>query len=100
MHKVILSGNAHQDLAKTVRRYEDISTNLANRFLDDFDVAIDRLEQNPNLCSIYEDHFRFVKLKNFPYVLIFRFIPDALEVLTVKHSSQNDDFWRERITSS
>ena len=62
---------------------------LAARFLEVVDQAITRIRTDPDSHAIDRKHFRRVRVRRFPYVLIFEHqIPGRVLVVAVAHTSR------------
>ncbi len=92
----------HRDAERELREvwdwYSLRDTAVATRFLRAVDNAIERLRSNPASHPIEFDEFRWVRVRQFPFRLIFE-QPDAdrLLVLAVAHSSREPEYWQDRI---
>jgi len=68
----------------------------ADRFESGFQEALDRIRKDPRWWAIYDDTHRFVRIKDFPYHVIFRPEGETIWVVAVAHDSRNPDYWRGR----
>ncbi len=96
MNRAILSSDALEDLDKACSWLAQENKVLVGKLIASVEDALTRIERNPESCSIYFGEFRYLKLHKFSYVLIFRTKGERIEILTVKHTSQEDDFWVKR----
>ena len=67
--------------------YDEISRELGNRFLSELGDTHQKITTNPQfyayISSNPEDQFRDVKLKSFPYVIIFEVHDDSIIITAV-----------------
>ena len=87
---------AKQDVSQAAREVRKTAgTETANRFLDDFDHIIERLQRSPELgpswpTSNPELHgLRRVIFRNFPYSVFYRPTDTILEIVRVLHHSRD-----------
>ncbi len=77
--------------------YADRAAEAAENFRIAVDQAVERIssrsESLPKLGPVY----RFVRVRRFPYVLIFRQrSPESVMVMAVAHTSRRPGYWRSR----
>ena len=65
-------------------------------FLDELDVAIERIGQHPRQYSAYEFGTRRMVLRRFPYLVVFREAASGIEIIAVAHGRRRPGYWRER----
>lgn len=77
--------------------YADRNPDVATRFVEAADEAVARILDNPLSHPIERKHYRFVRLRTFPYRLIFEQPDDeSILVIAVAHSSRRPSYWRDR----
>ncbi len=86
--RIRLAPLAASDLAGIRDYYRDISEELEFQFLDQLDVAMDRLRIFPNGAPPVEGFpgVRRARLRQFPYGMFYRLDGDDILVLRVLHS--------------
>lgn len=89
------------DLAATELReafdwYEDKNSEVAERFADAVDAAIDRIAQHPRRWPLKDDCHRICRVIGFPYAIIYREAGEVIVILAVAHSRRSDDYWKGR----
>ncbi len=82
------------DIEKAIRHYDNISSELGNRFRSAVDDCFDRIEDNPNLFPFAFEDVRFVRTRGFPYVIQYRLVREVPEVLGVYHGASDPAHWR------
>ncbi len=76
--------------------YARRSEAASERFVDELDVAIDAIQHSPERMAAYLHGTRRYLLKRFPYVVVFRVIGDAIQVVAVAHGKRTPGYWRRR----
>jgi len=86
------------DLSEAIAWYEDRSVGLGDRFRAAVDVRFDDILKTPELFPrAFDDvNFRFVRVRRFPYLVLYRLREDAVYVLGVFHSASDPAKWRGR----
>jgi hypothetical protein len=89
------------DLAKALAYYESQSESLPERFGRTVDQTFDAIESVPSgYPFVFGDLLmRFAKVSKFPYLVLFSFKGDCLDVIGVVHSASDPSSWRERATT-
>jgi hypothetical protein len=77
--------------------YRDRSLDAASRFRDSVNAATTRIMENRTTHSIGTTKYRYVRVKGFPYRLIYR-QEDALTafVVAVAHDRRRPGYWLRR----
>lgn len=84
------------DLRKAISWYSDISIELANRFRESVDDAINQIREYPYLyAEIFEDK-RVVRTDTFPYLIFYSVREDTTVVLAVLHNASDPVEWQNR----
>jgi hypothetical protein len=86
------------NLAEAVAYYESKSLGWANRFKAAVKRGFLEVKKFPNLCPLVfgDSDVRFKRLGDFPYLILFRITPRAIELLDVVHSASDPEKWRSR----
>lgn len=91
MYNIILEPRAKIELNQAFTYYNELNINeLAFKFIEDFENALDILEKNP-FFEFKHVPYRSFKLRKFPYILIFRVIEELklVAIESIFHTSQN-----------
>lgn len=101
---IAITPEAWEEVHLAARAYELERTGLGDRFLDDFEAAVDRIEKSPVTHSLYEflpprHGVRRRRLRRFPYLVVFRFdsTENSVRVIAVPHASRKPGYWRDRL---
>jgi toxin ParE1/3/4 len=75
--------------------YGDKRRDLARRFLNSLDEAMNRIALHPHIYREVELGIRKCQLKTFPYAVIFR-DGTSIEILAVMHLRRQPGYWKDR----
>ncbi len=88
---------AAQEYRRAKAWYADRSEFVAERFRDAVGRAIDRIAAEGQSLPVLTGEYRWVRVRQFPYILIFRFrTDDEIIVVAVAHMSRRPGYWRRR----
>lgn len=77
--------------------YAARSVSVAERFRTAVDMAVERIELQAESLPILTGEYRWVRVRKFPYLLIFRRrSPDVIMIVAVAHTSRRPGYWRRR----
>jgi toxin ParE1/3/4 len=96
--------SARRELARAERWYRREATlRVADALLNAFEDAVERACRAPQSCSpVVESKgvtYRSVRLRPFPYRLIFYVRKDGVRVIAVAHVRRQPDYWKWRLGS-
>src|SRR5437870_2473663 len=89
-------GVAH-DVTSAVNWYEEQREGLGDRFQLQIDEAFDRIAEFPEIYPELENGVRSCRVRRFPYLVYFRIVGNAVEVLAVVHGHRDVAAWRSRL---
>lgn len=72
------------------------SRRVAARLFREVDVAVERIAADPSSLPCFDDVHRFLKLRTFPYAMVFRANEGEVEVLAFSHLHRRPGYWRGR----
>ena len=84
------------DLASAVEYYEQISTDLANRFRDQVNRRLDEIGDHPESFPLDHAPVRFVKIERFPYIVFFTVNVFTVSILAIVHGRSDPTKWHDR----
>lgn len=77
--------------------YASRSARVGSRFIAAVGDAIDRVEQSPDSLAHLIGPYRWVRVRGFPYLLVFREqSPERILVVAVAHARRRPGYWRRR----
>lgn len=77
--------------------YHDKQPDLAQRFLDDLEEALHRIQRHPQAYRQVEHAVRKCRVMHFPYGVIYRVRSDLIEIIAVMHIRRAPGYWKQRI---
>lgn len=87
--KVVFSTRARQDILTAYEFYEASQRDLGDYFNLQLKACIASILKVPEGFKIIHKDFRQIKLKNFPYVVIYSVNTDEIVISKVFHTSLN-----------
>jgi plasmid stabilization system protein ParE len=81
-----------------VRWYRARSPRAARRFVDAIDRAVERIAQAPEQGQACYTHYRWVRLRRFPYIIFYRTLdPYKVLIAAVAHGRRRPGYWLSRV---
>lgn len=87
---------ALREFEEAVEHYLEISPEVASRFVDEFEAAVDFVRQNPTVLARVDGDVRRRNLRRFPYALIYRPTDDSVILIAVMHARREPAYWKTR----
>lgn len=91
---------AERELREATRRYRRRGgLALSQRFLRGVDEVIQRIATAAEQGAPYQQRFRWMKLKRFPYLLHYEIRdPRPVLIYAVAHERRRPNYWRRRVS--
>lgn len=86
---------AEEEMLEAAQRYEEQATGLGERFLDEVEVCVELLLDQPSIGRRV-GKFRRFPLRKFPFTLIYALEDDDLVVVAVSHQRRRPGHWTGR----
>jgi len=86
------------DLAVALDHYDSISVATGNRFRENIDDRIDLVMQAPEGFAKVFNSVRAVRVKSYPYVILFEVQNDSVEFLGLVFGARGQQNWFERFS--
>jgi mRNA-degrading endonuclease RelE of RelBE toxin-antitoxin system len=91
-----ISRRAEAEALEAVNYYDEIDDDLGDRFLYELSSVYRKIETNPEYYSYLSDkpsdNFRDIKMKSFPFVVIFEFDGQDVVVTSVMNTNRDHTF--------
>lgn len=87
---------ARGDVASAARWYDNQRAGLGDEFLYRVQEAMSRIEHSPQAYAVVFEGLRRVGLRQFPYNLFFKILPDNSLVIACLHGKRSPLLARER----
>jgi toxin ParE1/3/4 len=94
--EVVLLPEAEEDLSEAAAFLERRVAGLGDRLVAGVEDTLGRLAENPHVGSRLGPEVRKLRVRGFPYNLIYRILPSRVLVLAVAHHRRRSNFWRNR----
>lgn len=95
--KITLLKTAQAELDDATDYYLDhASPRIAQAFIDDFQHARQRLAEHPEIGPSVSKRLRILRLRHFPYSLIYRLSTDTITILAIAHQRRRPGYWGGR----
>lgn len=76
--------------------YENKSPAAAAAFFAELDSGIDDIRNTPELYSPYLHGTRRYLMRRFPYLIVYRIVSHAIQVIAVAHVRRQPGYWKTR----
>lgn len=94
---IVWRPEAEADLLSAYDWYESQRSGLGEEFIDAIETMVARIEKMPELYPMALGGVRRGKLRRFPYLIYYRVLSHAIEVLAVLRGSRDPAVWQNRI---
>ena len=89
---------AVDEVSEALAYYKAIDVNLSKRMVREIDEALNRIQQFPDGWHPLAGGLRQLRLKSFPYVVIFKAQTDVIGIIAFANTHRRPGYWRDRIT--
>ena len=76
--------------------YQEKQPGLAQRFIDNLEGALRRIQRHPLAYRIVEGEVRKCRVPHFPFGVIFRVRTGQIEIIAVMHLRRAPRYWKTR----
>jgi|HubBroStandDraft_1064217.scaffolds.fasta_scaffold2358364_2 plasmid stabilization system protein ParE len=94
--RVRVTSPAEAELTDAAEWYDGQTPGVAGRFLAEYQRLLDRLGENPRQYPTLRGELRRAGFSRFPYGLIYRILPDEVEVISCFHGRRDPRRWQRR----
>jgi toxin ParE1/3/4 len=88
---------AFAETEAAVTWYRVRSERAAQRYLDELSHAIERISNGPGQFPLYTFGTRLAPLMRFPYLIVFRETPAAIEIVAIAHGRRVPNYRKDRV---
>ena len=96
MKKLRIFAAARQEFDEAIDWYAAQNTSTAERFEEAVDDKIKSICQKPQLNPKWDATRRFAIVPGFPYYIVYRVLPNCVEVVAIFHTSRDYSAWIDR----
>lgn len=80
--------------------YEERNPATAAAFVDELDRAIEQISNFPERWTKFIHGTRHYLFRRFPYVVVYRQMTDAIQIVAVAHAKRKPGYWSDRLDPS
>jgi plasmid stabilization system protein ParE len=91
MVELRLLSKALRELHEAIDWYETRSSEATARFASAVEKCLDDIQRRPTQFPYWDDTYRYVRVKKFPYYIAYRILTNAVLVVTIRHTSRGSD---------
>ena len=88
---------AEEEMSEASLFYDAASSGLGRAFLEDVQLAIDRLREYPRAGATVDASLRSVLLHRFPFSIIYSIETDVILVIAIAHHGRRPGYWESRV---
>ena len=96
--RVIARDEAEADIAEAALWYERRCAGLGAEFVRAVDECFELLSQQPDVFPVVYRSARLGLLHKFPYLVVYRVLPDFISVVAVMHGRRHPRRWMSRLS--
>lgn len=94
--KIIYHPEAEAELLDAIAYYAENDVQVADRFAQEIDAALELVVSLPTTWPILEDGVRRCLVNRFPYALLYRIEPDGIHIYAITHLRRRPGYWKHR----
>jgi plasmid stabilization system protein ParE len=88
---------AVKDVADAFKWYEQQQVGLRQEFVLELEATLQRIQKNPELARLFHRQARKVRLRRFPFIVVYVLSPGKISIVSVFHCSRNPRTLRQRL---
>ena len=77
--------------------YRARSKRVGQRFQEALEQAVLQIKEQPDRWPEYLCATKLLRLKRFPYIIVFREMDSELQIIAVAHAHRRPGYWRRRL---
>ncbi len=91
--------DARIDALEAYDWYAERSQDAANAFQEELQEAGRAIQKAPERWAVYLFGTRRFIMKRFPFAVVYRLVPDRVEIIAVAHGRRKPGYWRNRLNA-
>lgn len=76
--------------------YETRSPEAAAAFMAELDIAVESIQNAPELYPSYLHGTRRYLMRRFPYLIVYRTVSTTIQIVAVAHGRRRPGYWKSR----
>jgi toxin ParE1/3/4 len=97
LRQVDLHPEAVAEAQAAAQWYRERSASAAHAFLAELDRAIEKISEDPAIWPRHVGGTQRFLLKRFPFSVVYRQLPNRIEVVAVAHGRRKPGYWKRRL---
>src|SRR5260221_9569961 len=73
------------------------SETAAQRFSEEVERAVGRIAESPHRWTAGKHGTRKFPLQRFPFLIVYRDLPEIVQILAVAHAYRRPEYWKNRL---
>jgi len=98
MLRVVYHRLAGNEFIRSGLYYERRRRFIGEAFVDAVEQAIAEIQRHPNIGRSEKDEGRSIKVRRFPFRVIYQVQSDRIWIIAVAHLSRRPGYWRRRLS--
>lgn len=98
MKPVAYHCEADVEVVSAARRYRCQQEELGRRFLRALQIAVEDIRKSPDRFPYYDRPLRARRVAGFPYRVVYEELEDCIHILSVMHTSREQEFLKNRLS--
>lgn len=87
---------ATEEITEAIAWYGARSDTAAAGFIEAVESAISEVLADPNRFASYMDGARGIRVKRYPFIIVYRALGATVQVIAVAHTSRRPGYWQHR----
>jgi toxin ParE1/3/4 len=92
-----IHADAEAELREAIAWYEERRTGLGREFRLEFEAALGRVRENPQMYADEGDGVHYCPLRRFPYTLVYLELGEEVWVVALAHQRRRPRYWAKRL---
>ncbi|MEO7766174.1 MAG: type II toxin-antitoxin system RelE/ParE family toxin [Ferruginibacter sp.] len=88
-YNIEVKAEAKEDIIEAAHYYYQKATGLDVRFIEQLEIVLNIILNNPKTYKRVYKHFRQAALQKFPFVVLYEYEEGTVYIYSVFHTSQN-----------
>lgn len=97
MKRIVFHAEADREITEAVSYYESRSPGLGSSLIQEIEMAVDQLAENPEAFQQIGQRTRRKLVSRFPYALIYAVYSDRIRVVALAHHKRQPFYWLKRL---
>lgn len=93
-YKIKVLSEAQSNIDEAMQWYFERSNTAALNFLDEIDITISNIKDNPYAYPLKLDNIRYTKINKYPYAIFYRINKKEIVILKIYHLKREPDSWQ------